>query len=194
MDAMLARHRQPQPEPVAIRAPRMADADDFVAAMRASLDLHEPWATPPTTREVFAAYVERTRSEDFAGYLLHRHEDGALVGYVNLSQIVHGPLCSAYLGYNAVAAHAGRGYLTEGVAQVLLDAFGRHGLHRVEANIQPGNTPSLALARRLGLQRGGFSPRYLRIGGEWRDHERWALLADDPAARRLPALAAGERC
>jgi ribosomal-protein-alanine N-acetyltransferase len=52
------------------------------------------------------------------------------------------------------------------------------GLHRLEANIQPENLASIGLVRRLGFRREGMPPRYLRINGEWRDHERWALLAD----------------
>jgi ribosomal-protein-alanine N-acetyltransferase len=67
-----------------------------------------------------------------------------------------------------------------GRAPVVRDAFRRLGLHRLEANIQPGNRASIRLARRLGFRREGYSPRYLKIQGRWRDHERWALLAARP--------------
>ena len=67
--------------------------------------------------------------------------------------------------------------------QLVLDqAFGPLALHRVEANIQPGNAPSVALARGAGFRLEGFSPRYLLIGGRWRAHERYAITAEDRRA------------
>jgi [ribosomal protein S5]-alanine N-acetyltransferase len=33
----------------------------------------------------------------------------------------------------------------------------------------------------VGFKQEGFSPHSLRIDGKWRDHERWALLADEDA-------------
>jgi ribosomal-protein-alanine N-acetyltransferase len=69
--------------------------------------------------------------------------------------------------------------MAEGLSLVLDDAFRRRRLHRLEANIQPGNRPSIRLVRRLGFRREGYSARYLRIAGRWRDHERWAILADE---------------
>jgi len=102
-----------------------------------------------------------------------------LVGVINVSEIVHGAFRSAYLGYHAFVPHAGRGYMTEGLGLALRWAFGELRLHRVEANIQPGNRASRRLVRRLGFQREGFSRRYLKVAGRWRDHERWALLAED---------------
>lgn len=110
--------------------------------------------------------------------LVCRRADGAIVGVVNVSEIVRAALQSAYLGYYAFQAHAGQGYMTEGLALVLRHAFRRLGLHRLEANIQPRNLASRKLVRRLGFRKEGFSPRYVKVGGRWRDHERWAIVRD----------------
>ena len=69
--------------------------------------------------------------------------------------------------------------MTEGLKLVLRRAFGTLHLHRLEANIQPHNKSSLKLFHRLGFRREGYSPRYLKIGARWRDHERWALLVEE---------------
>jgi ribosomal-protein-alanine N-acetyltransferase len=111
--------------------------------------------------------------------LLCRTEDDAIMGFFNLSQIVRRRLQSAYLGYAVGQPFAGQGYMREGIELVLRHAFSALQLHRIEANIQPGNGNSLALARGAGFRREGFSPRYLKIGGRWRDHERWAILVDE---------------
>jgi ribosomal-protein-alanine N-acetyltransferase len=57
--------------------------------------------------------------------------------------------------------------------------LGEHGLHRVEANIQPDNLRSIHLVRSLGFRLEGHSPRYLRINGEWKDHDRYALTVEE---------------
>lgn len=164
---------------IALSEPAPSDAAEFVDAVRASGALHRPWLDLPGTPELFAAYLERAARGDQASYLIRHRACGGLVGVANISNIVRGGLQSGYLGYGAFASHAGRGLMTEGLRAVLRSAFGDLGLHRVEANIQPGNTRSIALARRVGFVKEGFSRRYLKIGGEWRDHERWALLAED---------------
>jgi len=112
-------------------------------------------------------------------YLILRNEDDALAGTATLGNIVRGNLRGAYLGYEAFVPHDGRGYMTEGLVLVLRRAFGTLGLHRVEANVQPENVRSISLVERLGFRREGYSPRYLKIGGRWRDHVRYAILAEE---------------
>ena len=72
----------------------------------------------------------------------------------------------------------------EGLERVLRFAFRTQKIHRLEANIQPGNSASKRLVRRAGFGWEGFSPRYLKILGRWRDHERWAITVEDWRKRK----------
>ena len=164
---------------VLIRAPRVEDQAEFLRSARRSGRLLRPWASPPASPRAFRAYLARCRRDSFRGFLVCVRATGEIAGVVNLSEIVRGCFRSAYLGYHAFLPHAGQGYMTEGMGLVIARAFGRLRLHRLEANIQPGNTSSIRLVRRLGFRREGLSRRYLKIAGRWRDHERWALLAEE---------------
>lgn len=158
------------------RPPVRADWRSWVELRRASLELHRPWEPWPfrePDRQLFRAQLERQ------AYLLIRLADGALVGQVNVNQIVRGPFQNGCLGYWIGAPHAGQGYMSEGVRLVVRECFTTLGLHRLEANIIPDNEASLRVIRKCGFRREGFSPRFLQIGGAWRDHERWALTVED---------------
>ena len=163
---------------VTIRPPRRRDGRALVAANVACRGLHHPWVEPFTDMAGFEAWFAQIGAGRKETFLVER--GGVLAGVVNLNEIVRGPFLSTYMGYFGYGI--GGGAMTEGVRLVLGEAFGRLGLHRVEANIQPDNLPSRALVRRLGFRLEGFSPRYLHIAGAWRDHERWAICADDPVA------------
>jgi len=176
---------------VHVRAPAPADEAEFLAAMRASEEAHHPWNYPPTTDEGFARMLARARDEQFESLLVCRAQDGAIVGYFNISNIIRGAFQSAFLGYGGVARHAGRGYMTEGLELVLAHAFGPLALHRLEANIQPANVRSIALVRRCGFVHEGFAANYLKIGGQWRDHEHYAIRAELWRARIAGPAAAG---
>ena len=164
---------------VYVRPPRPSDEQEFVSLMRESRAFHRPWASAPTDAQRFTAYLEDAKRTDFEGFLVCRIADDRLIGFFNVSQIARGSLQSAYLGYAVAERYARQGYMRQGLELVLRAVFVELRLHRLEANIQPGNHASIALARGAGFRREGFSPRYLKIGGRWRDHERWALLADD---------------
>ena len=174
---------------VYLRPLQRADADAFVAAVRASRSLHRPWVSPPSTHDAFIRRMAQREASRRLSLLALRRDDDAFVGVLNLSEIIRGPLQQAFLGYYAFAPHAGNGYMREAMRLLLRHAFGPLKLHRVEANIQPANIASLALARSAGFVKEGFSPRYLKIGGRWRDHERWAIIAEQWKAERATVRA-----
>ncbi|WP_149180460.1 GNAT family N-acetyltransferase [Streptomyces sp. TRM49041] len=189
----MADHRSPPPAYLAegprvgLRPFRYRDADEFTARARESRGLHRPWLFPPDTAEAYAAYA-RALIEDpaRAGYLVCERADGAVAGFININNIVRAAFQSGALGYGAFAHAAGRGLMGEALGLVVRHAFGPLGLHRLEANIQPGNTASLALVRRAGFRKEGFSPAMLFIDGAWRDHERWAVTAETPVPPDTP--------
>jgi ribosomal-protein-alanine N-acetyltransferase len=162
-----------------IRLLRLSPVDEveFIAAARRSRALHTPWVAPAATPARFDAYLVRMSQPDQNAFTVRRIDTNALIGVITISNVVMGPFCSAYTGYYAFAPHAGQGYMREGLQAVVRHAFGVMKLHRLEANIQPGNRASIALAKACGFRKEGFSPRYLKIGGRWRDHERWAIIA-----------------
>jgi ribosomal-protein-alanine N-acetyltransferase len=164
---------------VHLREPEASDRDEFVRLARASRALHRPWVYAPETPAQFDAYLNRSRMPTERCLLVVRSEDEAIVGVYNFSQIARGFFQSAYLGYYAFAPTAGSGLMAEGLELALGYAFRELKLHRVEANIQPGNERSKQLVERAGFRLEGFSPRYLKIGGRWRDHERWAITKED---------------
>ena len=173
-------------EEVMLRSPTRADRAEFIALNRASLGFHRGLVSPPKTPAQFADFLQRCRSEDSVCLLICLVGDGTIIGAANLSQIFRGGFQNAYLGYYVGAQYAGQRYMTEALSLVLKYSFEHLRLHRLEANIQPVNFASIALVKRAGFVREGFSRRYLKICGRWRDHERWAIIAEDWRPSRTP--------
>ncbi len=123
--------------------------------------------------------MQRFSSGQHCGHLVIQRSSGGIVGVININDVIRGAFQSASLGYYAFAPYAGQGLMHEGMLLVLKHAFGKLKLHRLEANIQPENRASIALAQKCGFVREGISRRLLKVRGRWRDHERWALLAED---------------
>jgi ribosomal-protein-alanine N-acetyltransferase len=170
--------RKPSNLRVTIRPPGPGDRRAFLAAVGRSRSLHHPWVSAPATPRTFAAYLKRLSTESHRGFLVIHRGTGDLVGVININHIIRGALQAAFLGYYGFEPHSRAGLMREGMLLVLDHAFRKLKLHRLEANIQPRNRASIALARKCGFTHEGFSRRYLKVCGRWRDHQRWALLAE----------------
>lgn len=162
------------------------DADALADAVRRSREYLAPWE-PVRPDHYFTVEGQRESIADSlarydAGTMLPHvilDEVGAVVGRINLNNIVRGPFQSASVGYWLAEHAAGRGLATAAVAELAGLAFGDQGLHRLEAGTIPENTRSQAVLRRNGFVRFGYAPRYLAIAGRWTDHILYQLLADD---------------
>ena len=169
---------------VYLEAPSPGRKQEFLEAVRRSRTLHRGLVSPPKTAEQYGAYLKRMSAPSNVGHFVCV-ESGALAGVINVTEIVRGSFRSAYLGYYAFHPHDGAGNMAAGLRLVIGRAFGRYRLHRLEANIQPQNRRSIALVKRLGFRLEGLSPRYLKILGRWRAHERWAITVEDWKPRTL---------
>lgn len=181
---------------VHVRPVAREDVEPYRAAFAASHERIARW-NPVDPRRIEADLVEQSPTrrtfvvlaDDAAG-------SHGLVGRVNVSNIVRGTFHSASIGYDAYDPYAGRGLFREGLRLAVdlclrPERDGGLGLHRVEANVQPGNARSALVLRSLGFRHEGETPRMLRLAGPdglaWRDHERYAITAEEwPAEPYAP--------
>ncbi len=134
-------------------------------------------------RAQFEKILKRYDGESAFGFLICRQEDGEPVGSIGLFGIVRLNVRTAFVGYAIGTPHMRQGYATEALQLMLKFAFKKLRLHRVEASIQPHNAPSIAVVKRAGFTYEGCSRKIARIAGKWRDHERWAILAEEWSGR-----------
>jgi len=150
----------------------------FLDAVRRSKSLIESWAAPPDSPEAFARHLEKYGTDRCYSFLA-KADDDSLIGCINLNEIVRGAFQSAYLGYYAFVPNQGKGLMRATLSSVIYLAFTALDLHRLEANVQPANSRSLRLVTSLGFRLEGFSVRYLNVGGEWKDHARYAITREE---------------
>lgn len=141
---------------------------------------------PADDRRVFAARCgARDRERQLGtGYGFGVFVAGRFAGEINLSSIQRGPFQNGYVGYWIDQALAGHGYVPEAVVVLLRFAFEDLSLHRIQISVIPRNGPSNRVAAKLGLRNEGIALRYLEINGVWEDHVRYAITAEEWAARR----------
>ncbi|MEZ4232509.1 MAG: GNAT family protein [Polyangiaceae bacterium] len=171
---------------LSLRRISRSDQQAFVAATRQSRALHQPWIFPPVSPQRFRSWLANDERRE--RYLIWQQTERGpeLVGYVGINELTWGVFENGCLGYWVNAPWAGRGEMKRALGLLLDHVFRRRErrLHRLEANIQPENVASRRLAERLGFRLEGLSPRFLKLDGVWRDHERWAITREDWNERR----------
>jgi ribosomal-protein-alanine N-acetyltransferase len=174
------------PDGYRIRALAGSDAAALADAYRRNREHLAPWE-PARDAGFFTREGQRSAVADqlamatqglLAAWVLTSGEQ--VVGRVTLNNIVRGVLRSSSVGYWIDAEHLGRGLASAAVEFACAQARGR-GLHRVEAGTLVHNVASQRVLLRSGFEFFGLAPRYLFIGGDWRDHRLYQrILHNNP--------------
>ena len=153
------------------------DACAFLALTEESSQFHRKWIKMPTDSDAFERYL--SGFDDKNAFCFVVCDADSIVGFVSLTGIEREPYHRGRLGYGVFEQYAKMGYMSFGLEYVIRLAFEDLKLHRIEADIQPGNDPSKWLIKKIGFTYEGISERFIRVNGKWIDHERWALTFDD---------------
>lgn len=147
-----------------------------------------PSGAPDPSRDP-AAFTARCNARErdrqlgtgFAYSLWSGHD---FVGEINVNNVIRGAFQSGHVGYWIDEAHAGRGFIPEGLVAVFGFVFDRVGLHRLQISIIPRNASSRRVVEKLGIRDEGIARGYLQIAGNWEDHVRYAITAEEWEDRR----------
>jgi len=184
---------------VFLRLPTASDKAQCCALRKRSAKRLRQWEPRPpkgvdrSDAGWFARLVAYRRSIRSRKLLVCLRADGAIIGGASLNEIVRGAMQGGFAGWWIGDPYEGQGYMHEALGLLLEHAFLDLRLHRVEANIRPENVRSKRLAESVGMRREGYSPKYLQIAGDWCDHERWAVLADEWQVRRRASMREARR-
>lgn len=169
-------------ERVSLRQLREEDADALFRVF-SDPEVTRYWSSPPMTDRIEArallAEIDTLREE---GTLLQwgivEAGGGSVVGTATLADI-NREHRRAELGFALRRGLWGRGLASEAVSLLLDQAFGAMGLHRIEADTDPGNQSAMRLLERLGFRREGYLPQRWFVGGQWHDTVLFGLLKPD---------------
>lgn len=194
----------PAPSPLAsgrigIRVIRLSDAPVLEQLLRENRDWLQPWeATHPnggtavpgsvSLRPTIKAMRRQLRAGSGVPFVIT--VDGAVIGQLSVSEIGGGALRSAQLGYWIAQRSAGNGATPTACALAIDYLFRELRLHRVEICIRPENAPSLRVVEKLRLRYEGRRAAYIHIDGAWRDHDCFAITAEELGAGMLSRLGA----
>ncbi|WP_372698634.1 GNAT family N-acetyltransferase [Arthrobacter sp. JSM 101049] len=170
---------------IQLRTLEQQDAERLAAAHRLNREYLSPWE--PHRAPAFytadgqvEAIKRQVRDREIGRSLpLVLATTDEIIGQTTLSGITHGAFDSAALGYWIDERYQGRGLMTSALSALVELSRSVLGLHRLEAQTLPGNAASRHLLGKLGFERIGYAPRYLRIAGDWQDHVLYQLILRD---------------
>jgi [ribosomal protein S5]-alanine N-acetyltransferase len=104
-----------------------------------------------------------------------RRDNDEIIGTTTIFQIDYEHR-RGVIGFAIRRRDWGRGYASEAVTALIRFAFERLGLHRLEADPDPHNAPSIAVLEKQGFRREGLLRERYFLNGEPQDAAYYGLL------------------
>lgn len=174
-------------ERLCLRTPSAFYAEIFLDFMTRNKEFFRPW-TPAWSEDYFTVEKQRQllkknyngfeSEKEIRFFIFLKSNSDRIIDDIGFRNIVKGPFLSCHMGYKMDQKETRKGYMQEALREALRYVFDTVQLHRIEANIIPGNKPSIRLIEKLGFHNEGLSKKYLRINGKWEDHFHFVLLND----------------
>lgn len=169
-------------EHLLLRPMRVADADDmFCYAKREDVTRYLLWSPHPNRAytERYLRYLQgRYAVGEFYDWAIIHRADNRMIGTCGFTRIdpSHN---SGEIGYVLNPDYHGRGYGTEAARCVLRFGFETLHLHRIEARFMQGNTASLRVMEKLGMQFEGYRRDAMLVKGSYRTIGACAILREE---------------
>jgi [ribosomal protein S5]-alanine N-acetyltransferase len=164
------------PNNMGIRPVKLNDEVEYLANYKKNRADLKPWVHVPKNSNEFRQYALEMRTKENKAFVVYDKGTKKMIGLVELRDIYMFDFKNSYMVYFGFKPHLRKGLMSQAVKMVIQLAFKKLKLHRLEANIQPTNLASIALAKSCGFKREGYSPKFIKKNGTWKDHERWAIL------------------
>lgn len=161
-----------------IRRARPSDLADMHAVL-SHPDAMRYWATPPHAdieqSRAWLADMIAAAPDVCDDYVIER--GGRVIGKAGCWRLPE-------IGYILHPSAWGQGLGSEALAAIIAEIFARHAIPQIVADVDPRNTASLRLLRKLGFVETGRAERTIEVGGEWCDSVYLAVSREAFAARR----------
>ncbi|WP_108670293.1 GNAT family N-acetyltransferase [Peribacillus acanthi] len=169
---------------VYIRALNKEDAKDLLTLQVENREFFEKFSmgrksdyyTLEGQLERIQSATERMERDEDYYFGIFLNDTNALIGTINLFQVIRGSLQSAFIGYFLDKNHNGKGYTTEATKLIVDYAFNELSLHRIEAGVMPHNIGSIRVLEKAGFHKEGLAIKNVKINGNWEDHQVLAII------------------
>lgn len=182
---------------VRLRPIKLADAKRWQQVRLANQDWMQEWeataplpiADPaPTFRQLIRKLLRDAKQGRCMPFIVEYR--GEFCGQLTVSDITYGSARGCHFGYWIDQEYAGLGIMTTAAALVSEHLFTAAHLHRIEVAVRPENEPSNKLVQRLGFRFEGVRQSFLHINNDWRDHNIYAMTAEEHTENLLTKLKA----